>query len=76
MATAAPTPDPNSDENAAHLASVYEQMQPEDAVKILSKLPDPVVIKLLRKMDSMQVSKILPLLPVNRSVKITQELMK
>lgn|GEM_PF-2633855 len=70
------TPEPNADENAAHLASVYEQMQPQDAVKILAKLPDPIVVKLLGKMDSMQVSKILPLLPVDRSVRITKELMK
>ncbi len=75
-ANAVPTPDPNADENAAHLASVYEQMQPQDAVKILAKLPDPIVVKLLGKMDSMQVSKILPLLPVDRSVRITKELMK
>ncbi len=75
-ATVVSTPDPNAEENAAHLASVYEQMQPQDAVKILAKLPDPIVVKLLGKMDSMQVSKILPLLPVDRSVRITKELMK
>src|SRR5690348_7820447 len=40
-----------ADQHLDKLATVYEQMPPEDAGKILAKLPDPLVQQLLSRMD-------------------------
>lgn len=53
------------------LTSVYEQMPPTDAAKILSKLPDPLVENILHTMDERQVGKILTTLPTERAARLT-----
>jgi Mg/Co/Ni transporter MgtE len=69
-----PPPDPKIEENLTRMASVYEDMQPEDAVRIFSKLPDPLVEKLMKRMDERQVSQILTLMPLDRSARLTRAL--
>lgn len=58
------------------LSSVYEQMPAEETGRIFARLPDPLVEKLLRKMDERQVGKVLLALDTNRAVRLTQALAK
>jgi flagellar motility protein MotE (MotC chaperone) len=60
----------------ARLAAIYEQMPAETANKIFSKLPDPEVIALLRKMDEKKVSQILAIVPPDRAARMTLSLSK
>ena len=69
-----PPPDPKIEANLTRMASVYEDMQPEDAVRIFSKLPDPLVENLMKRMDERQVSQILTLMPLDRSARLTRAL--
>ena len=60
----------------ARLATVYEQMPAETANKIFSKLPEPEVIALLRKMDEKKVGQILAIVPPDRAARMTLALSK
>ena len=66
-------PDPKS---LSRLASGYEQMPPEKVMPIFSKLPDPQVIALLRRMDEKQVALILAIVPPERAARMTLALAK
>jgi len=68
--------DEQEEARIARLSSVYEQMPAEEAGRIFAKLPDPLVEKLLRKMDERQVGKLLLVLDTNRAVRLTQSLAK
>jgi flagellar motility protein MotE (MotC chaperone) len=58
------------------LATVYEQMDPATANKIFTKLPDPEVIQILRKMDEKKVGQILAIVPPDRAARMTLALSK
>ncbi len=60
----------------ARMATVYEQMPADTANKIFSKLPDPEVIALLRKMDEKKVGQILAIVPPDRAARMTLSLSK
>jgi flagellar motility protein MotE (MotC chaperone) len=75
-ATPPAEPDPERDARLARLSSTYEQMSPEDAGRIFTKLPDSLVENLLRKMDEGKVAKLLLALPVERAAKLTLALSK
>jgi hypothetical protein len=72
-ATEQPVTDPKA---IARLAAIYEQMPAETANKIFTKLPDPEVISLLRKMDEKKVSQILAIVPPDRAARMTLSLSK
>lgn len=57
------------------LAKVYENMEPEEAVRILDKMNDREVIALLRRMKQRQVAQILALMPPDRAARLSKTLM-
>jgi flagellar motility protein MotE (MotC chaperone) len=60
----------------AQLATVYEQLDAGTANKIFSKLPEPEVILILRKMDEKKVGAILAIVPPDRAARMTLALSK
>jgi hypothetical protein len=68
--------DPQAERNLARLTSIYEQMPPEDAGRILVKLPDSLLEKMLRRMDERQAGKILLTFDPHRAARLTQALAK
>jgi hypothetical protein len=68
-----PATDPKS---MAQLATVYEQLDAGTANKIFSKLPEPEVILILRKMDEKKVGAILAIVPPDRAARMTLALSK
>ena len=60
----------------SRLAAIYEQMPAETANKIFTKLPDPEVIALLRKMDEKKVGQILAIVAPDRAARLTLTLSK
>ena len=73
-----PTANLDQDERAeariTRLTAVYEQMSADDAGRIFAKLPDPLVEKLLRKMDERRAGKVLLTLDIERAARLTQAL--
>ncbi|MCS6948887.1 MAG: hypothetical protein RMM06_03360 [Armatimonadota bacterium] len=57
------------------MAKVYEEMEPEQAVRILERLSDREVVALLRRMKQRQVAQILALLPPDRAARLSRALM-
>ena len=53
------------------LAGVYEQMDVDDAAKIMAKLPDTLVEPLLRRMEEKQVGKLLIAFAPDRAARLT-----
>lgn len=72
--SAANTPDDPSHQ-VGWVAKVYENMEPEQAVRILEKMNDREVIALLRRMKQRQVAQILALLPPDRAARLSRSLM-
>jgi len=77
-------PPPAAAQSASHqdasrqvgwLAKVYENMEPEEAVRILERMSDREVIPLLRRMKQRQVAQILALLPPDRAARLSKTLM-
>ncbi len=60
----------------SRLAAIYEQMPAETANKIFTKLPDPEVIALLRKMHEKKVGQILAIVAPDRAARLTLSLSK
>jgi hypothetical protein len=58
----------------ARLSSIYEQMPAEDASRVMAKLPDPLVQRILAGMDERQVGKLLGLFPPDRAASLTRAL--
>jgi hypothetical protein len=56
------------------LSSIYEQMPAEDASRVMAKLPDPLVQRILSGMDERQVGKLLGLFPPDRAARLTRAL--
>ncbi|HXG24618.1 MAG TPA: hypothetical protein VNJ09_08705 [Chthonomonadales bacterium] len=69
-------PNPEEERSLARLTAVYEQMPAEDAGRILAKLPDSLIEKMLRRMDERQAGKILLTFHPNRAARLTQALAK
>lgn len=69
-------PNPEEERSLARLTAIYEQMPAEDAGRILAKLPDSLVEKMLRRMDERQAGKILLTFDPNRAARLTQALAK
>lgn len=67
---------PEEERSLARLTAVYEQMPAEDAGRILAKLPDSLIEKMLRRMDERQAGKILLTFDPNRAARLTQALAK
>jgi hypothetical protein len=67
-------PDPDEERKLARLSSIYEQMPAEEAGRILVKLPDPFVEKLLSRMDERQVGKLLLTFDADRAARLTRAL--
>jgi hypothetical protein len=61
-------------EKVVRLAAIYDQMPVEDATRVMAKLPDPLVQRLLSRMDERQVGKLLGAFPPDRSARLTQAL--
>lgn len=57
------------------VAKVYENMEPEEAVRILERLNDREVVALLRRMRQRQVAQILALFPPERAARLSRQLM-
>lgn len=57
------------------VAKVYENMEPEQAVRILERMNDREVIALLRRMKQRQVASILALMPPDRAARLSKTLM-
>lgn len=56
------------------LASIYEQMSPEDAARIMARLPDSLVEEMLRRMDERQAGQLLIRFPLDRAARLTRAL--
>ena len=54
------------------LARLYGQMKPKEAVDILDKLDDNMVVAILQKMEEPQMSKILTTFDSDRSAQLTK----
>lgn len=57
------------------MAKVYENMEPEEAVRIFANMDDREVVSLLRRMKQRQVAAILALMPPDRAARLTRSLM-
>ncbi len=57
------------------VAKVYEEMEPEEAVRIFAKMDDREVVPLLRRMKQRQVAQILALMPPDRAARLSRTLM-
>ncbi|GIV15903.1 MAG: hypothetical protein KatS3mg022_1338 [Armatimonadota bacterium] len=57
------------------VAKVYENMEPEEAVRIFAKMDDREVVPLLRRMKQRQVAQILALMPPDRAARLSRTLM-
>ncbi|MCS6831650.1 MAG: hypothetical protein RMM08_05300 [Armatimonadota bacterium] len=57
------------------VAKVYENMEPEEAVRIMERLDDREVVSLLRRMKQRQVAQILALMPPDRAARLSRTLM-
>jgi hypothetical protein len=57
------------------MAKVYENMEPEEAVRIFEKMDDREVVPLLRRMKQRQVAQILALMPPDRAARLSRTLM-
>lgn len=58
------------------LASLYDAMNPDEAVPILNQLDDPTVLAIFSKMDEDQVSNIMAQLDPKRAAQLTQDMLK
>ncbi|MBP2640105.1 MAG: hypothetical protein H6Q66_1056 [Firmicutes bacterium] len=58
------------------LARLYGSMKPEEAVPILSKLDDEIILSILGKMEEEQVAKLLPLFDAQKAASLTQMMLK
>lgn len=58
------------------LARLYENMKPDEAVAILSKLDDTTIIDVFNKMDEAQVAKIMAQFDADRAARISQAMLK
>ena len=68
-------PQDDASRQVGWLAKVYENMEPEEAVRILERMSDREVIPLLRRMKQRQVAQILALLPPDRAARLSKTLM-
>lgn len=66
-----PVVDPAEGKRLTRLASIYEQVPPEEATRILKELPDDTLQKLLDKMDERKVAKLLQSMEPKRAAKLT-----
>lgn len=69
-------PDPQTERNIARVTALYETMSAEDAAKVMTKLPDALVEKVLRRMDEGKAGKLLLLLGPDRAARLTLALTK
>jgi predicted lipid-binding transport protein (Tim44 family) len=69
-------PDPQAERNLARVTALYETMSAEDAAKVMTKLPDALVEKVLRRMDEGKAGKLLLLLGPDRAARLTLALTK
>lgn len=74
-ASPAPSQGDSAGRQVGWMAKVYEEMEPEQAVRILERLDDREVVALLRKMKQRQVAQILALLPPDRAARLSRSLM-
>lgn len=58
------------------LARLYENMKPDEAMAILSKLDDATIIDIFSKMDESQVAKIMAQFDADRAARISQAMLK
>ena len=58
------------------LARLYENMKPDEAVAILSKLDDTTIIDVFNRMDEAQVAKIMAQFDADRAARISQAMLK
>lgn len=75
---AAPAPSSSTDTASRQIgwmAKVYEEMEPEEAVRIFAKMDDREVVPLLRRMKQRQVAQILALMPPDRAARLSRTLM-
>lgn len=70
----APAVAPLDPRETARMASIYEQVPADAVIKIFTKLPDPQVIALMRRMDEKKVSEVLAALAPERAAFFTQAL--
>lgn len=74
----ASAPSPTADTASRQIgwvAKVYENMEPEEAVRIFEKMDDREVVPLLRRMKQRQVAQILALMPPGRAARLSRTLM-
>lgn len=72
---ASPPPADTASRQIGWVAKVYEEMEPEEAVRIFAKLDDREVVPLLRRMKQRQVAQILALMPPDRAARLSRTLM-
>jgi hypothetical protein len=60
----------------AKLASIYDQMSPDESTPLLAKLPDPLVLDLLNRMDEKRVAKILVGIDPKKADRLTRAMAK
>lgn len=65
----------NAGRQIGWVAKVYENMEPEEAVRIMEKMDDREVVPLLRRMKQRQVAQILALMPPDRAARLSRTLM-
>jgi len=63
-------------ERISWLASIYEEMRPEEAAPIMEKLDDDLVISILSQMDERQAGKILGAMEPTRATELSQKIGK
>ena len=65
----------NAGRQIGWVAKVYENMEPEEAVRIMEKMDDREVVPLLRRMKQRQVAQVLALMPPDRAARLSRTLM-
>lgn len=78
LPTSAAAPSSSTDTASRQIgwvAKVYEEMEPEEAVRIFAKMDDREVVPLLRRMKQRHVAQILALMPPDRAARLSRTLM-
>ncbi|MCD6232105.1 hypothetical protein J7K28_05725 [Candidatus Aerophobetes bacterium] len=63
-------------ERISWLASIYEEMQPEEASPIIEKLSDELAVSVLSQMEERQVGKILGIMDLSRAIELSEKIGK